>query len=224
MKSVSAILIGAAIGMAGCHGEEQTAEMEMEPPYTSGAEYEQRTEQQVRQQEQYGQQQYRQQQEQLGQAQPSQPRQEPIQDPFAEEQQPSGQGGGRMGQQSPMASACPILIEGAQVSTENIDQGVAMTFRTSRPADVQELRDSVRAMAQQHERAAQQRGSSQHGGHGMGRMPNATVSVRDTPDGARLELRAVNMNDVSALRQHGTMHADHMRTNRACPAMGEMPA
>lgn len=124
-------------------------------------------------------------------------------------------GGGMHGQmmQDRDAMACPMMLEGAQVSVVDIDRGVAMTFTTDREEDVDALRQRVRAMASMHERHAGMMG-------GEMAMPPSTASVVDVPDGARLELVATDEADVGSLRQHASAHAEHMRGRQGCPMMG----
>lgn len=132
-------------------------------------------------------------------------------------------GGGMHGQmmQGSDEMACPMMLEGAEVSVENIDQGVAMTFTTDRSEDVPELRERVRGMATMHEQhAGMMEGGMMGGQGGMSAMPPSTVSVVDVPQGARLELVASEAADVDSLRQHASMHAEHMRGRQGCPMMG----
>lgn len=116
--------------------------------------------------------------------------------------------------------ACPMMLEGAEVSVEDIDQGVAMTFTTDRSRDVAELRERVRGMAAMHEHHAGMSDGMMGRQDGMGSMPPSTATVVDVPEGARLELVASDAADVDPLRQYASMHAEHMRGRQGCPMMG----
>jgi hypothetical protein len=108
-----------------------------------------------------------------------------------------------------------------EVSVENTDQGVAVTFTNDRSQDVVELRERVRGMAAMHEHHAGMKSDGMMGGQGgMSAMPPSTVSVVDVPQGARLELVANEAADVDSLRQHASMHAEHMRGRQGCPMIG----
>lgn len=128
-----------------------------------------------------------------------------------------GEGGMAMDMPCPI---CAPLPAGASVRSEPIEGGVALTFTTSNERDVEALRARVRAMAEAHQ---QHHGAGTHAGGGMGgmgmmRMPPSTARAIDVERGARLELRAVDEEDVEALRAH-------VEQMRACPMMaGQMPA
>lgn len=122
-------------------------------------------------------------------------------------------GHGQHGQGGAVATACPMMLSGAEMTVEEIEGGSAMTFTTASAGDVEDLRARVRGMAAMHEQHAGM-------GHGMmAGMPRAEVSVVELPNGARLELRATDPADVEQLRRHAAVHADHMRTRRTCPMM-----
>lgn len=120
--------------------------------------------------------------------------------------------------QPPGPASCPMMLEGTEVQIHDIEEGVAVTYTTARSEDVQALRERVRAMAERREqRAASRRG------HGARALPPATFSVTDVPDGAQLELRAVDPADVEALRERVAMRAARMGSG-GCPMMEEAPA
>ena len=111
---------------------------------------------------------------------------------------------------------CPMALEGADVEIGDIEDGVAVTYTTPRAQDVEELRERVRAMAALHEqRAATRPGRGRHA------LPPAAASVVDVPEGARLELTAVDPGDVEALRARMAMRAE--RTAGRCPMMESQP-
>ncbi len=121
-----------------------------------------------------------------------------------------GMHGQGMMQGEPMASACPMMSQGAQVTEENIDGGVALVFTTTDPSRVDMLRAHVQRMA------------TMPGWSGQGRgpmaMPPSTATAVDIPNGARLELRARDPNDVTALRERAQYRTAHMRSGQ-CPMM-----
>lgn len=111
------------------------------------------------------------------------------------------------------SAACPTMLPGVEVTVEEIDSGAAMTFTTSEPAQVDELRARVRVMAGMH----QQHAATPAGRTGT--MPPAIASVSDVPGGARLELRAIDATDQGALHEQALAQADEMRTAGTCPTM-----
>ncbi len=81
-------------------------------------------------------------------------------------QAPTGQGGMGMG----MMAQCPMAVPGTQVAATDTPDGEAITFTTTSPDAVQELRNRVHAMADMHNQhhAGGQMGMSgeTHGGAG----------------------------------------------------------
>jgi hypothetical protein len=65
-------------------------------------------------------------------------------------QNPTPQAGGEHGMA--MMQECPMAVPGAQVAATDTETGEAITFTTSSPDAVQELRDRVHAMADMHNR------------------------------------------------------------------------
>lgn len=126
---------------------------------------------------------------------------------------PMGMHAGRMGRMGAECPLCAHLPGGAAVRSEPIDGGVALTYTTPSPDDVAALRAQVRHMAAMHER---RRGPGATSGRGarMGRMrmPPSSARAVDVEGGARLELRALDAEDVAALRAH-------VEQMRECPAM-----
>lgn len=114
------------------------------------------------------------------------------------------------------AMACPMMLEGAEVSVEDTEQGAALTFTTDRAEDVDALRERVRAMAERHEQRAETRQ-----GRGGRAMPPSMATISDVPNGARIELWTDNPADVDAIRQHAFRRAERMQS---CPLRGERPA
>lgn len=132
------------------------------------------------------------------------------QDTRAQSQPPTVEDGRAM-----RGGPCPMMGEGAQVSVEDTPDGAALIFTTDRPEQVDELRNRVRKMAERHEQRAElrrERGAP---------VPDASVSVVDLPEGARLELSAQDPADVEALRAHASRRAERMQS---CPMRAEEPA
>lgn len=130
-----------------------------------------------------------------------------------------GSRGGMMGGEGgamAMDHECPMNVDGADVSAEDVDGGVALVFTTAEPDQVEELRERVRGMAEMHQRRA----TSGAGGMGRGMMmhPPSSSTVVDIEGGARLEMRADAPDDVTALRQHVRMRAERM-SQGTCPMM-----
>lgn len=110
--------------------------------------------------------------------------------------------------------ACPMMLPGAEVEVEDTEDGVAMTFTTERTSEVEALRSHVREMA-----ALREQHAATRPGRGRRALPPSTSRVVDVPNGARLELAARDADDVDALRQRASMHAERMRDRRGCPMM-----
>lgn len=120
---------------------------------------------------------------------------------------------GRMGRMGAECPLCAHLPGGASVRSEPIDGGVALTYTTSSPEDVAALRAQVQHMAAMHERRRGPGATSRRGARmGRMRMPPSSARAVDVEGGARLELRALDGDDVGALRAH-------VEQMRQCPVM-----
>lgn len=130
-----------------------------------------------------------------------------------------------------MGAMCPMEVQGASVTTEDLKDGVALVF-TTRTGDVADLRQRVRHMAQMHNQHPEggMMGSCPHhqggtGGSGMGgmmkggtMMPPATTTVQEIDGGARLVFKPKDASQLAALRQHVQMCAQGMASGE-CPMM-----
>lgn len=131
-----------------------------------------------------------------------------------------------------MTGVCPMTVPGTQVSASDTTTGEALTFTTSSPDRVDELRSSVRAMADMHNRhhASGQMGAQPYQGMGSGsaadpsmRMahmpPPSTASVEDTDGGARLVVTPKDSAQLPQLQSAMRAHADMMQQGH-CGMMG----
>lgn len=157
----------------------------------------------------------------------------------------SAQGAGMM---QPSNMGCPMTAQGADVTVEDTDGGVTLTFTTD-DTDVADLRARVQGMSQlyaMHQgRAgmmwhnAGRKGMGHGAGMGMGRgmgagagmknmmgsgpMPATSATVTDTDKGASIELRPTDAAQLDALRQHVLSHQQRMHSGE-CWMMQEQPA
>jgi len=141
--------------------------------------------------------------------------------------EPGGQMAGRM------AESCPMLVQGADLSVSNTDNGVAFTF-TTEDGDVTELRARVERLARLYE---SNRGQMEMTwlhvgvpGEEEGRMndydrmdrermdqssrtpmPPASVAVTDVDKGARIELIPADEQQLSQLRDLARNHEQRMK-------------
>ena len=111
---------------------------------------------------------------------------------------------------------CPLGVQGARVTVEDTDDGVAMTFTS--PDKVDEMRSrTLGAAAMYGPRRLGEGHEGQHaqgGHHGLQpmQMPPATAKVDWVPGGARLRLVPADPNDIAALRAHARERANAMST------------
>ena len=121
-----------------------------------------------------------------------------------------------------MAAMCPMAIPGTQVSAADTSTGEALTFSTTSPDQVAELRTRVRAMAdmhnQHHASGGMHEGMHQPGGMmsggGMANMPMpppSTATVEDTDAGARLVLTPQDPAQMAQLQSAVRAHAGMMQ-------------
>lgn len=104
---------------------------------------------------------------------------------------------------------CPLALDGASSTLEDIDGGVRFTIRTSAV-------DEARKRAHHIVEFAARKTREGHGGFdgkGGGRMKNCpvvtddvTITATDLPDGARLDV--VARGDVAQLRKESRLRAD----------------
>ena len=139
-----------------------------------------------------------------------------------------------------MAAMCPMAVPGAQVSAADVSTGETLTFSTTSPDQVADLRSRVHAMADMHNRhhASGEMSGMQGGMHGgmmgtgtgtdsgggMGHMPMpppSTASVEDTDTGARLVVTPKDPAQLAQLQSAVRAHADMMQQGH-CAMMGGM--
>lgn len=125
---------------------------------------------------------------------------------------------------------CPMALSGVQVTRSETDSGVLLTFTTDL-ANVSDLRQRVRAMAQMYQQhqghgpMMWQHMGPRHGpgmlppngmgpgrGMGPGPMPALNATVEDIEGGARLFLTPVNPADLELLQEHLQMHQQRMQS------------
>ena len=127
-----------------------------------------------------------------------------------------GMAGGRM------AAMCPMAVPGTQVSAADTATGEALTFSTTSPDQVAELRTRVHAMAdmhnQHHGAGGMHQGMHEHGGMmGGGAMANmpmpppSTATIENTDSGARLVLTPTDPAQMAQLQSAVRGHADMMQ-------------
>lgn len=130
-----------------------------------------------------------------------------------------------------MRSGCPMVVEGAEVSLEDADGGIAMVF-TTKTGDVADLRQRVRNLAGMYEMHAghghmmwRHMGGGRHMGQGPGMgmmdggmsegygpMPAVRTSVTQVRNGARLELTPADELNLESLRRHVRWHEERMQS------------
>ena len=122
-----------------------------------------------------------------------------------------------------MAAMCPMAVPGTQVSASDLSTGEAVTFSTTSPEQVADLRSRVRAMADMHNRhhASGDMSGMQGGMHGHGGMmpPPSTASVEDTDAGARLMVTPKDPAQLAQLQSAVRAHAEMMQQG-GCGMMG----
>lgn len=129
---------------------------------------------------------------------------------------------------------CPMALDGTEVEYEETDQGAAMRFTTDE--DVDELRDRVQWMADQHNEMVEKHQEKMDQMDEDGRMPRqdnergdkemkkmktmleAHAQAEQTDDGARLIFTARDDGDVDDLRDSVEEQAE-MFDQRGCPMM-----
>ncbi len=153
----------------------------------------------------------------------------------------AGNGGNMMDQ---LRAGCPMGAEGADVTVDDTEKGVALTFTTD-AGDVVDLRTRVRKMAKMYDMHRGRTGMMWHrmrgedmmggqggrgmggegmGGRGMGGrgpMPATSDTVTDTDKGARLELRPTDSSQLDALREHVRRHQERMQSGECWMAQNQ---
>jgi hypothetical protein len=118
---------------------------------------------------------------------------------------------------SGMMAMCPMTVPGTQVYAADTANGEALTFTTSSPDQVAELRIRVHAMANMHnQRHGGMGGGEGMGGAGMGggkmmMPPPSHAWVEDVENGARISMTPNDAADLQKLQGAVRMHAEHMQ-------------
>lgn len=130
-----------------------------------------------------------------------------------------------------MGDVCPMSVPDTKVSSADTAQGAALTFTTSDPGRVDDLRRRVRAMADMHDehmagaggarsgtgtqadQGADQPGQGMQGRHaGHGVMPASRATVEDVVGGARVDIEPVDPAQAEQVRSMARMHAQRMQS------------
>ena len=143
----------------------------------------------------------------------------------------AGMAGGRM------AAMCPMAVSGTKVLAADTPTGETLTFSTTSPDQVADLRTRVHALADMHNRHEAAGATHAHegmmGGGGdtgsgpaggpMADMqpPPATATAEDTDAGARLVLTPKDPAQLAQLQSAVRAHADMMQQGR-CGMMNGM--
>jgi hypothetical protein len=114
-------------------------------------------------------------------------------------------------------TACPMIVEGAQVEAEEITDGAALVF-TTESGDVADLVRRTEAMSAMYRRRSGggrimwhhvgERGPHHRPGRVLGDMPAARSRVEPIERGARILLTPVEPTDVAAIREHVRAHRE----------------
>lgn len=158
----------------------------------------------------------------------------PVEQPGAQAQTSTeaGMAGGKM------AAMCPMAVSGATVVAADTSAGETLTFSTSSPDRLADLRTRVHAMADMHNRHEAAGATHAHegmmGGGGdtgsgsaggpkanMPMPPPATATAEDTNAGARLVLTPKDPALLAQLQSAVRAHADMMQQGR-CGMMNGM--
>lgn len=119
---------------------------------------------------------------------------------------------------------CPSAVPGTSISVADTKVGIAVTFTTSEPAKVAELRQRVSAMEQMHERHLI-RGTEEPAGERPRRMAMHVIpgsaTVEDVPDGARVVFEPEDAENLDDLRTHVQVMVQTMRERGPRMAAGE---
>jgi hypothetical protein len=111
---------------------------------------------------------------------------------------------------SGMMEMCPMTVPGTVVNAADTANGEALTFTTTAPDQVAELRIRVHAMANMHN----QHHGGMGGGERMGGMmmpPPSRAWVEDVENGARISMTPNDLTDLQKLQSAVRMHAAHMQ-------------
>lgn len=120
-----------------------------------------------------------------------------------------------------LRASCPILVEGVELDAATTNGSVALTFRTSDSASVEDLRQRVRNLGDMyasydgssglrwHEMTT--RGARDLRGQRVGPMPVVSVAVVDLQEGAEIVLSPVEAAQIDVLRIHMRDHVARLQ-------------
>lgn len=126
---------------------------------------------------------------------------------------------------------CPMNVPGTRVEATDTADGETLSFTTSEPDKVEQLRQTIQHVGAMHQRG-QAMGGKGHAGQcpecpmheqmqagmrGMGHI-DANARVENIEGGARLVLTPVNPDDMEKLRREVRQHAEQMAAGQ-CPMM-----
>jgi hypothetical protein len=126
-----------------------------------------------------------------------------------------------------MSGMCPMDVPGAQLSASDTPSGSALTFTTTSPDQVANLRQRVRAMAAMHDQhhATGAGGMADaHAGMAEGMPPPSKTSVEDVEKGARVDVTPNDPADLQKLQSTVRAHAEQIQQHGCAAMMHHAPA
>lgn len=108
---------------------------------------------------------------------------------------------------------CPAAFRGASVTAESMPGGVRLEFRNGNRANVSDMRDQLRAVAEMIEQHGTEKQTS--GEEEEVEFPPVDLEVKDIVLGARVTVRASRLRDIPALREMAFGFAEFWKTS-AC--------
>jgi hypothetical protein len=132
---------------------------------------------------------------------------------------------------SAMMARCPMAVPGTEVFAEDTPDGEAVTFRTSSPEAVPDLRARIHAMADRYERrhasgqamqdgppsGDREAGSAGSGSPGGQQMPAPSRAVvEDVDGGSRVTITPNDPSELETLRAHVMQRVAHMQETGSC--------
>ncbi len=120
----------------------------------------------------------------------------------------------------PPPGSCPADVAGTTVTTTASDGAVALDFATS--GDVAALRVRVRGMSELNNRNPGEMRLAAGNLGGVVTLPQASASVEDRPDGARLIVRPADPAQLGVLQRDAPEWADRLASGQ-CPSLGPRP-
>lgn len=122
---------------------------------------------------------------------------------------------GMQGQQQPgmPGEDCPMEVQGAMISAQDIEGGAALVLTTT--GDVDQLRSRVAEMAEMHNQPHAR--MAEHA-----EMPPSEARVENVEGGARIIFTPQDQSDLAPLRAEVRSHAQQIASGE-CPMMGGEP-